>query len=333
MPPLPLRHVRADPDRRALAAWERRGARIVNRPAGDPQHRPRAHDRALRAGTACAFPQSVLVDDRGRARRRVPRPLLDQARRRARDARRATSASPATPAALAARPRAPRRARHRARRRPGPRARRPDQVLRRRRRRRRTSGRPSWFQWFYHRDQTLANHPFDPDALRRARRRGPRRRSASRSTAATRSSRPDGAHLRHRPERLAELRALPRRGRRAHRRAPRRAVPTRRGSAPMTETREKRNEVGPRSKTHRRARGAPHGAGPPVLRALLGPRDGARARAAGSSTRTATPTSTSSPASPSAASATATRTTSRRSRSRPRGSPSAASRRRCGRSS
>ena len=25
--------------------------------------------------------------------------------------------------------------------------------------------RPSWFQWFYHRDQKLANHPFDHDAL------------------------------------------------------------------------------------------------------------------------------------------------------------------------
>ncbi len=26
-------------------------------------------------------------------------------------------------------------------------------------------GRPSWFQWFYHRDQKLSNHPFDPAAL------------------------------------------------------------------------------------------------------------------------------------------------------------------------
>jgi hypothetical protein len=25
--------------------------------------------------------------------------------------------------------------------------------------------RPSWFQWFYHRDQTLQNHPFDPEGL------------------------------------------------------------------------------------------------------------------------------------------------------------------------
>ena len=25
--------------------------------------------------------------------------------------------------------------------------------------------RPSWFQWFYHRDQKLSNHPFDRDAL------------------------------------------------------------------------------------------------------------------------------------------------------------------------
>ncbi|HWZ85610.1 MAG TPA: hypothetical protein VN032_05370 [Thermoanaerobaculia bacterium] len=28
--------------------------------------------------------------------------------------------------------------------------------------------RPSWFQWFYHRDQKLENHAFDPDALARA---------------------------------------------------------------------------------------------------------------------------------------------------------------------
>ena len=26
-------------------------------------------------------------------------------------------------------------------------------------------GAPSWFQWFYHRDQTLSNYAFDPDAL------------------------------------------------------------------------------------------------------------------------------------------------------------------------
>lgn len=29
-------------------------------------------------------------------------------------------------------------------------------------------GRPSWFQWFYHRDQALANHPFDASALEAA---------------------------------------------------------------------------------------------------------------------------------------------------------------------
>jgi hypothetical protein len=28
--------------------------------------------------------------------------------------------------------------------------------------------RPSWFQWFYHRDQKLENHAFDPEALARA---------------------------------------------------------------------------------------------------------------------------------------------------------------------
>jgi hypothetical protein len=34
--------------------------------------------------------------------------------------------------------------------------------------------RPSWFQWFYHRDQTLANHPFDPQALAAATGKGAR---------------------------------------------------------------------------------------------------------------------------------------------------------------
>ncbi|MCA1582145.1 MAG: hypothetical protein LC796_12310 [Acidobacteria bacterium] len=29
-------------------------------------------------------------------------------------------------------------------------------------------GAPAWFEWFYHRDQDLENHPFDPAALRRA---------------------------------------------------------------------------------------------------------------------------------------------------------------------
>jgi hypothetical protein len=29
-------------------------------------------------------------------------------------------------------------------------------------------GRPSWFQWFYHRDQTLSKHPFSEDALAEA---------------------------------------------------------------------------------------------------------------------------------------------------------------------
>jgi hypothetical protein len=32
-------------------------------------------------------------------------------------------------------------------------------------------GGPSWFRWFYHRDQTLANHPMDPGALARLARR------------------------------------------------------------------------------------------------------------------------------------------------------------------
>ena len=54
-------------------------------------------------------------------------------------------------------------------------------------------GRPSWFQWFYHRDQTLSGHPLDPDALAAAATRPPRL-SGWTSTGATPSSPPaDGS--------------------------------------------------------------------------------------------------------------------------------------------
>ena len=54
---------------------------------------------------------------------------------------------------------------------------------------RRPDGGPPWFRWFYHKDQTLAGHPLDPRQLARARAAARRRRSGSRSTAATRSPR------------------------------------------------------------------------------------------------------------------------------------------------
>ena len=88
----------------------------------------------------------------------------------------------------------------------------------RRRTIRQPPARPSWFQWFYHRDQDLRRYPFDAEALGAA---------AARAAAALGLDvyggdaivSPDGRDPRHRPERVAELRALPRGRRGAHRRA------------------------------------------------------------------------------------------------------------------
>ena len=246
----------------------------------------------------------------------VSGPLLGQARRRARDrsGRRLlpgdAAALAASLARLAARGIAPRR-------RPGPRAGRPDQVLRRRRvDERRAAGRPgsSGSTTATRRSRTTRSTPTPwPTATTRAAAAlGLEVYGGDAIVSA------DGAHLRHRPERLAELRALPPRGRGADRRAARRAV------HPGWESPDDRNDrQAPRGR--RRARSAiveleaaAHGAGPPVLRALLRPRDGARPGQPDLRRGRQRATSTSSPASPSAASATATRTTSRRCRSRPR---------------
>ena len=206
-----------------LAAWERRGTRIVNRPAGI-RNTDRERTIALFREHGVPYPPSVLVETRSAGG--LSGPLLGEARRRPRHrgGRRLLLRR-------RGRPRRDRRptfaARHRARRRPGPRPRRPDQVLRR--------------------GGLERTAPADPPgssgsttATRRSRTTpSTRRRSAARRRARGLGARPRGLRrrrdrlggrqaLRHRPERLAELRPLPPRCRRPHRGAARRAVFARR---------------------------------------------------------------------------------------------------------
>ncbi len=147
-----------------LAAWERRGARIVNRPSGI-RNTDRERTVALFERHRVAFPKSTLVET-GAGTAAFPGPCWSK-----RGDVHATeegdvsfAGDAATLAANLARLAA----------RGIPRAVVQDHVpgdlikfygvagL---------SGdedRPSWFQWFYHRDQQLANHAFDPEALARA---------------------------------------------------------------------------------------------------------------------------------------------------------------------
>ena len=106
----------------------------------------------------------------------------------------------------------------------------------------RPDGTPAWFRSFYHKNQTLRGYPLDPVALGRAVRRaaaalGLEVYGGDAIATAGRT------HRAARPQRVAELRALPRGGGRAHRRAPR-APLRRRGDPVMSE----RREVGPRSR-------------------------------------------------------------------------------------
>ena len=169
-----------------LAAWERRGALVVNRPGGHPKHRPRAHDRALRRA-------------RGPVSRRASSSRPGPAGPRSR-APAGSSAATSTPteagdvafagdaAALAAHLARLSDPRDRPRRRPGPRSRGPHQVLRRRGPRRRAG--PAVLVPVVLPPRPEAGEP----PLRRPpssppRPPGPPRRFRSRSTAATRSSR------------------------------------------------------------------------------------------------------------------------------------------------
>ena len=80
-------------------------------------------------------------------------------------------------------------------------------------------GEPPWFRWFYHKDQQLSGHAFD---RRRARApRAPGRRRARPRDLRRRLHRDRRGRARpHRPQRVAELRALPRGGGLRHRRVP-----------------------------------------------------------------------------------------------------------------
>ena len=168
-----------------LAAWERRGARIVNRPAGI-RNTDRERTIALFEKHGVAHPKSVLVATAS-GRAAFPGPLLDQARRRARDRRPATCPSQQRRGGPRREPRALCRARHREGRRAGARARRPDQVLRRRRRERRRGPRRPGSSG----STTGTSSRTTPSTPTRwpPRRPGRPRRSGSRCTAATRSSR------------------------------------------------------------------------------------------------------------------------------------------------
>jgi glutathione synthase/RimK-type ligase-like ATP-grasp enzyme len=145
-----------------LAAWERRGARVVNRPSGI-RNTDRERTIALFRAREVAHPRSLLVSTDQPASVAYPGPCwLKRADVHATQAGDVSFAG--SPAALES---------HlvRLRARGIARAVVQDHVegdlikfygvagLAE------DGGPPSWFQWFYHRDQILSNHSFDPDAL------------------------------------------------------------------------------------------------------------------------------------------------------------------------
>ncbi len=143
-----------------LATWERRGSRVVNRPAGI-RNTDRERTLALFAERAVPFPRSVLVDTA--AATSFPGPCWvkrgDVHATEAGDV--AQAPDPATFASHLARLRSRRIVRAVVQ----------DHVPGDLIKFYGVAGlaedaeRPSWFQWFYHRDQTLENHAFDPDDL------------------------------------------------------------------------------------------------------------------------------------------------------------------------
>lgn len=145
-----------------LAAWERRGARVVNRPSGI-RNTDRERTIALFRARDVAHPRSLLVSTELPARAAYGGPCwLKRADVHATQEGDVSFAG--SPAALAFNL-------ERLRARGIARAVVQDHVegdlikfygvagLGE------DGGTPSWFQWFYHRDQTLSNHAFDPDAL------------------------------------------------------------------------------------------------------------------------------------------------------------------------
>lgn len=144
-----------------LASWERRGARIVNRPSGI-RNTDRERTIALFRRHEVPFPESTLVATAPDGAR-FPGPCwVKRADVHATEAGDVSFA--ASPDALAANL-------ERLRGRGIVRAVVQDHVPGDLIKFYGVAGlaeeddRPSWFQWFYHRDQTLSNHAFDPDAL------------------------------------------------------------------------------------------------------------------------------------------------------------------------
>lgn len=144
-----------------LAAWERRGARIVNRPSGI-RNTDRERTIALFGRHGVPFPESVLVETAA-GRAAFPGPCWTK--------RGDVHATDEGDVAFAGDEDALAENLERL----------SDRGIARAVVQRHVAGdlvkfygvaglaegdeRPSWFQWFYHRDQTLANHPFDEDAL------------------------------------------------------------------------------------------------------------------------------------------------------------------------
>lgn len=144
-----------------LAAWERRGTLVVNRPAGI-RNTDRERTIALFAEHAVPFPKSVLVDTKS-GEAALPGPCwIKRGDVHAVESGDVAFAGDAV--ALAAHL-----------------ARLSDRGIARAVVQEHVPGdlikfygvaglddapaRPSWFQWFYHRDQKLANHPFEPAEL------------------------------------------------------------------------------------------------------------------------------------------------------------------------
>ncbi len=124
-----------------LAAWEGRGTRIVNRPSGI-RNTDRERTIALFRSEEVPHPPSFLVSTELPARAAFAGPCwLKRADVHATQEGDVSFA--ASKEELGANL----------------------ERLRARGIRRAASGPPSWLQWFYHRDQTLSNHAFDPDAL------------------------------------------------------------------------------------------------------------------------------------------------------------------------
>jgi hypothetical protein len=144
-----------------LASWERRGARIVNRPSGI-RNTDRERTIALFRRHEVPFPESVLIstsDADGAFRGPCWLKRADVHATEAGDV--SYAASPDELAANLARLRGRGIAKavvqdHV-----------PGDLIKFYGVAALSEGddRPSWFQWFYHRDQTLSNHAFDPDEL------------------------------------------------------------------------------------------------------------------------------------------------------------------------